>query len=110
MPDLGADLVRIYRIDPRDGSLEECEPLAVDPGSGPRHLAFVVQERIIRMFLVTELANTLLGYEVAYDGHSILFEKFWSSGSHGLDKEVPEGAAASEIIASVRTPSPYSKS
>lgn len=101
MPDLGADLVRIYRVDPRDTSLQECEPLAVDPGSGPRHLTFVVQERVILMYLVTELSNTLLGYEISYDGRSILFDKFWTSGIHGLDEGVPEGAAASEIVASV---------
>ena len=40
-PDLGADLVRMFAIDPNSGTLSECPALSVSLGSGPRHAHFV---------------------------------------------------------------------
>ncbi|KAK7418538.1 hypothetical protein QQX98_003883 [Neonectria punicea] len=100
VPDLGADLVRIYAV--RDGELRltEREPLFVAPGSGPRHLAFADKGDKTFLYLVTELGNTVVGYEVSYDAESIAFEQVWTSGIHGKGKDVPAGGAASEIIVS----------
>ncbi|KAJ5627452.1 hypothetical protein N7528_004879 [Penicillium herquei] len=39
-PDLGADLLRIYSIDPHSGHLHTCQPVNVTFGSGPRHGLF----------------------------------------------------------------------
>lgn len=75
--------------------------MVVAPGSGPRHLAFAVQEDTTFMYLVTELGNTVVGYEVSYGDESVMFEEIWSSGIHGPEKKVPEGAQASEIVVSV---------
>lgn len=75
--------------------------MVVAPGSGPRHLAFVVKETKTFMYLVTELANTIVGYEVVYGGKFIAFKEIWSSGIHGKGKDVPQGAAAAEIAVSV---------
>lgn len=75
--------------------------MVVAPGSGPRHLAFVVKETKTFMYLVTELANTIVGYEVVYGGEFIAFKEIWNSGVHGEGKDVPQGAAAAEIAVSV---------
>lgn len=102
VPDLGADLVRIYAINKEDLNLEEHDPLVVTPGSGPRHIAFADTGKKTFMYLVTELGNTVVGYEVAYTDDTIAFEQIWTGGIHGKDKKVPNGAAASEITVSVR--------
>ncbi|KAM0202949.1 hypothetical protein ACHAPQ_009740 [Fusarium lateritium] len=100
IPDLGADLIRIYGIDAEGLGSTELDPLVVAPGSGPRHLVFVVKEIKTFMYLVTELANTIVGYEVVYGGKFITFKEIWSGGIHGKGKNVPQGAAAAEIAVS----------
>ncbi|KAI8679701.1 hypothetical protein NCS57_00248600 [Fusarium keratoplasticum] len=99
VPDLGADLIRVYLVDHAGPGLIELGPLAVAAGSGPRHIAFAVKHKTF-MYVVTELGNTIVGYEVAYGQDSIAFEEIWKSGVHGKDKDVPEGAAASEVVVS----------
>ncbi|KAH7238237.1 Lactonase, 7-bladed beta-propeller-domain-containing protein [Fusarium tricinctum] len=100
IPDLGADLIRIYGIDAEGLGSTELDPLIVAPGSGPRHLVFVVKETKTFMYLLTELANTIVGYEVVYGGKFIAFKEIWSGGIHGKGKDVPQGAAAAEIAVS----------
>ncbi|CAM1511482.1 Fc.00g089950.m01.CDS01 [Cosmosporella sp. VM-42] len=104
VPDLGADLIRIYLVDGEEYWLTKVDPLVVAPGSGPRHLSFAVAKERTFMYVVTELANTVVGYEVLYEGEGhhtkMTFDQVWSSGIHGGRKAVPEGAAASEIIIS----------
>ncbi|KAF6524512.1 hypothetical protein HZS61_013011 [Fusarium oxysporum f. sp. conglutinans] len=100
VPDLGADLIHIYGVGFGDLGLSKLDPLVVAPGSGPRHIAFVVKETKTFMYLVTELANTIIGYEVVYGGEFIRFKEMWNSGIHGEGKDVPQGAAAAEIVIS----------
>lgn len=102
VPDLGADLIRVYTIRDGDLDLTERDPLFVALGSGPRHLAFADRGEKTFMYLVTELGNTVVGYEVTYADESIAFEEVWTSGIHGKGNHVPTGGAASEIIISVR--------
>src|SRR5256885_5289354 len=42
VPDLGADLVRVYAIDQKTNALCDKAPLQAKPGSGPRHAAFTL--------------------------------------------------------------------
>jgi 6-phosphogluconolactonase (cycloisomerase 2 family) len=101
VPDLGADLIRVYSVDEDESlALSKLDPLVVAPGSGPRHLTFVVKETKTFMYLVTELANTVVGYEVVYGGGFIVFKEVWSSGIHGKGNDIPRGAAAAEIAVS----------
>jgi 6-phosphogluconolactonase (cycloisomerase 2 family) len=101
VPDLGADLIHVYGVDVEGLALSKLDPLVVAPGSGPRHLTFVVKETKTFMYLVTELANTIVGYEVVYGGGFIVFREVWSSGIHGKGNNIPQGAAAAEIAVSV---------
>jgi 6-phosphogluconolactonase len=57
--DLGLDKVLVYRFDPGVGSLVPNDPpaLSIQPGSGPRHLAFHPNGRFV--CLINELNSTL---------------------------------------------------
>lgn len=61
-PDLGADRVFVYRVDPRTGTLTAAQtPFeATPPGSGPRHLVFTPNGRLA--FLNTELDAQIRAY------------------------------------------------
>ncbi|KAJ4377851.1 hypothetical protein N0V83_000681 [Neocucurbitaria cava] len=76
VPDLGADLIRINKIDKTTGQLTECSPAKTAPGTGPRHGAFwtpaTASSRVRRaaegttLFVANELANTISGWSVSY--------------------------------------------
>jgi 6-phosphogluconolactonase (cycloisomerase 2 family) len=75
-PDLGADLIRINKIDKTSGLLTECPSANPAPGTGPRHGAFWTPagatSRVRRgaegtiLFVANELANTVSGWSVSY--------------------------------------------
>ncbi|RBQ80325.1 hypothetical protein VDGD_00431 [Verticillium dahliae] len=102
VPDLGADLVRVYLIDPPTLALHSIEPLVTAPGSGPRHVVFFESPTgVTYLYLVTELANTITSYAVSYFGNDeIRFDRVFQCPTHGAGNTVPEGAAAAEIAIS----------
>jgi 6-phosphogluconolactonase len=57
--DLGADRIFVYRFDAGTGSLEPGDPEAapLDPGSGPRHLAWHPSGRFL--YVINELRSTV---------------------------------------------------
>jgi 6-phosphogluconolactonase len=57
--DLGADRIFVYRFDAAAGRLEPNDPAAValDPGSGPRHLAWHPSRRYL--YAINELRSTI---------------------------------------------------
>lgn len=101
VPDLGADLVRIFATS-ADGTVEMLDPLPVEPGSGPRHIAFAERDGTI-MYLISELSNTISAWKVSYSEGTIEFEEMFIISTHGGCRKVPEGASASEILVSVST-------
>jgi 6-phosphogluconolactonase (cycloisomerase 2 family) len=100
VPDLGADLVRVFSVNPTDSSLKEIAPLATPPGAGPRHGAFLKTATATYFFLVGELDNVVRSYKVTYGMDLIGFEEVFSAGMYGPDP-TPIGAAAAEILVSV---------
>lgn len=76
VPDLGADLIRIHKIDKSTGRLTECPSAKPPPGSGPRHGAFWsptgYKSRVHRaaqgstLFVANELSNVISGWSVSY--------------------------------------------
>jgi len=108
MPDLGADLVRVFSIDPDTLLLTAETPLQTAPGSGPRHAAFwnpygvFCVDCATYLFVVTELNNQVTSYRVGYPSTGgMAFEQVWQSGTYGPDLVVPLGNAAAEITVSV---------
>lgn len=60
--DLGVDKILVYHLDPLKASLTPNEPpsISVEPGSGPRHLAFHPKGRLV--CLVNEMGGTLMSF------------------------------------------------
>ncbi|KAI6785297.1 6-phosphogluconolactonase-like protein [Emericellopsis cladophorae] len=96
-PDLGADIVRVYSI-ASDATLEPDEPLEVPAGSGPRHAAFAVIDNATYLYILNELANTILAYTVTYTDRGMSFDEIYRSSIYGEDGQVPEGVTSAEIF------------
>jgi len=101
VPDLGADLVRIYRINRTTKLLESLEPLNTPVGSGPRHASWLVTKYQTYLYLVSQLSNMLTAYEVTYNSNNTL--SFDAKFEQSLLKTTTAGtdlqfySAASEI-------------
>ncbi|KAK0629811.1 Lactonase, 7-bladed beta-propeller-domain-containing protein [Bombardia bombarda] len=102
VPDLGSDLVRIFSIDPRTLKTTSIAPLVALPGSGPRHLTFLkAADGKTFMYLISELANSVTGYNVIYNNNKTLsFTQFYVNNTHGTNAALPAGASAGEITLS----------
>jgi 6-phosphogluconolactonase len=63
VPDLGADRIFIYKFDSGRGMLEPNEPPAavLDPGAGPRHIAFHPSGRFL--YSINELLSTVTAFK-----------------------------------------------
>ncbi|KAI1498670.1 YkgB protein [Biscogniauxia marginata] len=98
VPDLGADIVRVYQANADDLTLTSVEPLVVAPGSGPRHGVFKTVLDKTYFYLVSELANTITGYDVTYNENKTLsFAELFVIPTHGEEVDLPEGTGAAEI-------------
>lgn len=106
IPDLGADVVRVYAVGEGDLSVTEVESIVAARGSGPRHATFAVYDEAIYLYIIHELDNTIVGYTVTYPEGGIAFEEIFSIGTHGEGVPVPVGASAAEITVTVSHPSP----
>jgi 6-phosphogluconolactonase (cycloisomerase 2 family) len=109
VPDLGADLVRVFAIDPKTSLLTESTPFPVPAGSGPRHGTFLKADSgKTFFFLISELANTIASYEVEYSPAGLNFTNVFLSGTYG-NRTTPDGAAAAEAILSVSSTLPVQR-
>ncbi|PHH74129.1 hypothetical protein CDD82_5093 [Ophiocordyceps australis] len=101
VPDLGADVVRLFHLG-KDLRPRPAGHVAVKPGSGPRHAAFVHLGHATFMYLVNELSNTIDGFRVTYSGHdAIHMEPIFTMGTHGGKEGVESNHVfASEIVIS----------
>ncbi|KAL1630706.1 hypothetical protein SLS54_000577 [Diplodia seriata] len=100
VPDLGADLVRVFSYDSA-GALTEEKSLETEAGTGPRHAAFWTGHSYYGnstfFYLVGELDNSVTTYAVTYPAAGgISFTEVSKTTSFG-DAPEPEGAAAAEI-------------
>ncbi|KAI9875699.1 MAG: hypothetical protein M1830_008086 [Pleopsidium flavum] len=115
VPDLGGDLIRVFQIDAATNALLERDPLKVKPGSGPRHAVFwsptgedtydrthsqkpiMAVGRHIYLYVITELANTVIGYSVTYlSSGGLQFSELFVDTTYG-GPSAPIAAAAAEI-------------
>ena len=99
VPDLGADLVRVFSINSTTSMIIPTTSFSAPPGSGPRHGAFTTHGSDTYFFLVSELANTVASYKVTYCNDGLTFAEVFESGFYG-NMTTPEGAAAAEAILS----------
>ncbi|KAI5357501.1 Putative nitrous oxide reductase, WD40/YVTN repeat-like-containing domain superfamily [Septoria linicola] len=102
VPDLGADLVRVFSWDVENLKLKELDPLKTEPGTGPRHVAFWNPYNLpggtTYMYLVGELTATVTGYAVEYsqDGSGLSFQDIGYLHTTGLFN-IPQRNAPAEI-------------
>ncbi|KAI7178871.1 hypothetical protein D0869_04472 [Hortaea werneckii] len=73
VPDLGADLVRIFAIDASTGNLTACTPGEASAGDGPRHGAWwspnsnsTNSTEGLMLYTVNELSNSISAWSVHY--------------------------------------------
>ncbi|RDA96217.1 hypothetical protein CP533_1706 [Ophiocordyceps camponoti-saundersi (nom. inval.)] len=102
VPDLGADLVRLFAIE--KGELRDVGQVEVKAGSGPRHAAFTQpgsKNGRTRMVLVNELNPRVDLFDVVYGGEKgIELELLSSVPVHGEGKTAAKEAFPSEVVIS----------
>jgi 6-phosphogluconolactonase (cycloisomerase 2 family) len=100
-PDLGADLVHVYAIEPQTNKLVTHSPLRSKKGYGPRHAVFWSpndEPDSTFLFVIHELANKIVSYAVEYlPAGGLAFQEVDEVSTFG-DREIPKTAAASEIV------------
>lgn len=106
IPDLGADIIRIYQIDQMTGHFQPMDPLPARKGSGPRHGVFWTPKGSnnstshVYFYLVHELSNGLTGYRVSYTEDGMSFTEIFEENTYG-NHTAPTGSKAAEIQISV---------
>ncbi|GKT62112.1 3-carboxymuconate cyclase [Colletotrichum tofieldiae] len=97
VPDLGADLVRVFAVD--GANLAAVDSLTAAPGSGPRHVEFLVTPGgKTYLYLIGELSNTITAYDVTYRENKTLgFAEVYSGSTYGEGATAPAGASGAEI-------------
>jgi 6-phosphogluconolactonase (cycloisomerase 2 family) len=77
IPDLGADLIRIYSIEKSSGILTSCGNYTAEAGSGPRHGTWFVPPAGTGigtvLYIGNELANTVSAFAVTYTANCLGF-------------------------------------
>jgi 6-phosphogluconolactonase (cycloisomerase 2 family) len=102
VPDLGSDLVRVYKAGSGTMSVSSVSTIKAVPGSGPRHCAFAVAGQNTFFYTVNELGNSITGYSVSYKGDSTPeFNRLFDFSTHGPGGIIPNGTKAAEIVVSV---------
>ena len=104
VPDLGADLVRVFSWDQDSLKLKALDPLEAAPGSGPRHAAFWNPYSVAcdgcttYLYVVAELSSTVTGYAVTYkpNGGGLSFSEVYNGTTFGL-LNLPSAIAPAEV-------------
>jgi 6-phosphogluconolactonase (cycloisomerase 2 family) len=94
VPDLGADLIRIYSIDSSSGKLTSCGNFVEAGGTGPRHAAFWGDKTL---FVANELVNTVHRFSVAYSGGCMALTQEQSLNTMAGGKSAPSGTKVGEV-------------
>ncbi|KAI9151366.1 YkgB protein [Paramyrothecium foliicola] len=104
VPDLGADIVRLFGV--QSGSLL-LNPLGslvtLPPGTGPRHVAFhKINSKKTLLYVLGELDNTIATYELSYPrGQPLRATLLQSVSTFGEGNSAPAGTSAAEIQVTV---------
>jgi 6-phosphogluconolactonase (cycloisomerase 2 family) len=74
VPDLGADLLRVYSWNKDDLKLTEKKPFQVPAGNGPRHAAFYTSHGLsgshTYLYVVSEISATVTSYCIKYNDNN----------------------------------------
>ncbi len=94
VPDLGLDQVLVYRFDAAKGTMAPNDPpfAVVAPGSGPRHLAFHPNGKVV--YVLSEMASTVTAFR--YDAAKGAMRDFQTLSS--LPDRFTQTSTAAEIV------------
>ena len=98
--DLGLDKVLVYRFDPGKGTLTANDPPAADvePGSGPRHLAFHPNGRFA--YLISEIGSAFTAF--SYDAKAGVLKELQTVSTLPPDYKGANGCAEVQVHPSGR--------
>jgi 6-phosphogluconolactonase len=96
VPDLGLDKILIYRFDSKAGTLTAADPAfaSVDPGSGPRHIAFHPDGRYA--YVINEMTCTLAAF--TRDASRGSLTPLQTISTLPVGQEVAEGFSTAEVM------------
>ncbi|KAI1437441.1 putative isomerase YbhE [Xylaria sp. CBS 124048] len=101
VPDLGADLVRIFSINGTTGELTTCPPGEAAPGDGPRHATFWAPTSNstagLMLYTVNELGNSVTSWSTSYPQHGCLTLTRGQTLQTYAGSTVAEGTKAAEV-------------
>ncbi|KAI1260443.1 putative isomerase YbhE [Xylariaceae sp. FL1019] len=102
VPDLGADLIRIFSIDAETGQLTACTPGEAGAGDGPRHGAFWQASGNSSaghiLYTVNELGNSVSAWSVAYPpGACLTLKRQQTLSTYEAGSVGPTGSKAAEV-------------
>lgn len=101
VPDLGADLVRIHKIDASSGKLTVCSEAKADPGDGPRHVEFWKSASgLQKAYTVNELGNSVSAWDITYPYDSsgcLTFKKTQTVSTYAPGKKGGPTTKAAEV-------------
>ncbi|KAL3471905.1 putative isomerase YbhE [Aspergillus californicus] len=107
VPDLGADLIRVFAVDRTTGELDTCPSVTYTPGGGPRHGVFWTSQKSYSrlrgrapaetiLYVAGELNNEVEAFAVSYPRNGCLsFKQIDTTVPY--PEELPEGASLGEI-------------
>lgn len=95
VPDLGADLVRVFTYAPDTiAPLVETAPLNAEAGAGPRHGFFRVNDAGETFFFFGgELSQVVYSYKVTYGDSGLTFDKVFEAPALGLNSTLAVNTA-----------------
>ena len=94
VPDLGLDQILVYRFDASKGTIAPNDPpfAVVAPGSGPRHLAFHPNGKVV--YVLNEIASTVTAFH--YDAAKGALQDFQTVSA--LPAHFTQASTAAEIV------------
>ncbi|KAI1824119.1 Lactonase, 7-bladed beta-propeller-domain-containing protein [Xylaria intraflava] len=101
VPDLGADLVRIFSINATTGELTTCPPGEAGPGDGPRHATFWAPSSNLTtglmVYTVNELGNSVTSWSTSYPEDGCLTLNRLQTLKTYAGDSITEGTKAAEV-------------
>ncbi|KAI9154877.1 putative 6-phosphogluconolactonase [Paramyrothecium foliicola] len=103
VPDLGADIIRIFRINASSGQLTSCGTGQAAPGDGPRHGKWWQPQGAtngtdsLRLFTLNELGNSVSAWNVSYNSGCMSLSKTQTLSTYTTGTKPGASTKAAEL-------------
>ncbi|KAK1835638.1 putative isomerase [Podospora conica] len=107
IPDPGADVIRVFRIDHSSGRLLSCSTAQHEKGARPRHIKFWKSAAGVEVaYTVNELGNSVSAFSVAYPNNCLQLTRTQTLTSIPPGKRAGSGTKAAEASIAIYTINP----